>query len=55
MSQVVDHYDSFFKLGLTDEEKSDLIQYLLGPVIPRANCAHEPRTGEDPVNPGGLS
>ncbi len=26
---VVDHYDSFMKLGLTDEEKNDLVQHLL--------------------------
>lgn len=55
MSQVVDQYDSFFKLGLTDGEKSDLIQYLLGPVAPRSNRAHEPQAGEVPVNPRGLS
>ncbi len=29
LKEVVDHYDSFFKLGLIDQEKSDLIQYLL--------------------------
>jgi hypothetical protein len=29
LTEVVDHYDSFLKLGLTDREKSDLIQYLL--------------------------
>jgi hypothetical protein len=29
LKDVVDHYDSFFNLGLTDHEKSDLIQYLL--------------------------
>lgn len=26
---VVDHYDTCFSLGLTDQEKSDLVQYLL--------------------------
>ena len=26
---VVDHYDTFFKLGLTPPEKNDLVQYLL--------------------------
>ena len=26
---VVDHYDSFMKLGLTDEEKNDMVQHLL--------------------------
>jgi cytochrome c5 len=25
---VVNHYDTFFKLGLTDQEKSDLVEYL---------------------------
>jgi hypothetical protein len=26
--EVVTHYDTFFGLGLTDEEKADLIEYL---------------------------
>jgi hypothetical protein len=25
---VIDHYDSCFNLGLTAQEKSDLVQYL---------------------------
>jgi cytochrome c peroxidase len=29
LKDVVNHYDQFFKLGLTEEEKSDLIKYLL--------------------------
>jgi hypothetical protein len=29
LQDVVNHYDQFFKLGLTDEEKSDIIRYLL--------------------------
>ena len=28
LQDVVDHYDQFFSLGLTDQQKSDLIQYL---------------------------
>ena len=28
LRDVVDHYDSFFKLGLTEQEKTDLIEYL---------------------------
>ena len=28
LRDVVDHYDSFFKLGLTDAEKNDLVEYL---------------------------
>jgi hypothetical protein len=28
LSEVVAHYDSFFKLSLTPKEKLDLIQYL---------------------------
>jgi hypothetical protein len=28
LRQVVDHYDNFFKLGLTEGEKNDLIEYL---------------------------
>jgi hypothetical protein len=28
LRQVVDHYDSFFNLGLTEAEKADLIEYL---------------------------
>jgi hypothetical protein len=27
---VVNHYDGFFRLGLTEPEKNDLIQHLLG-------------------------
>ena len=55
MFEIVDQYDSFFKLGLTDEEKSDLIQYLLGPIVPCSNCAHEAQRGEEPIDLGGLS
>jgi hypothetical protein len=29
LGDVVNHYDQFFKLGLTEQEKSDLIKYLL--------------------------
>jgi hypothetical protein len=29
LEQVVEHYDAFFALGLTLQEKSDLVQYLL--------------------------
>jgi hypothetical protein len=29
LNEVVDHYNSFSRLGLTDQEKSDLVQYLL--------------------------
>jgi cytochrome c peroxidase len=29
LDQVVDHYDGFFALALTAQEKSDLVQYLL--------------------------
>ncbi len=29
LRDVVDHYDGFFKLGLTEQEKSDLVEYLL--------------------------
>jgi cytochrome c peroxidase len=28
LRDVVDHYNSFFTLGLTEEESSDLIEYL---------------------------
>ena len=27
---VVNHYDGFFKLALTEQEKNDLVQHLLG-------------------------
>jgi hypothetical protein len=30
LRDVVNHYDGFFKLGLTEPEKNDLIQHLLG-------------------------
>jgi len=29
LRDVVDHYDGFLRLGLTDQEKRDLVQYLL--------------------------
>jgi hypothetical protein len=29
LDDVIDHYDEFFKLGLTSEEKASLVQYLL--------------------------
>lgn len=29
LKDVINHYDSFFKLGLTDPEKDDLVQHLL--------------------------
>jgi hypothetical protein len=54
MLAVVDLYDSFFKLGLTNEEKSDLIQYLLGPVAPCSNRAHMLQAGAEANNPGDL-
>jgi cytochrome c peroxidase len=28
LHDVVDHYNSFFELGLTEEETEDLIEYL---------------------------
>jgi cytochrome c peroxidase len=28
LRDVVDHYDAFFELGLTAQEKSDLVEYL---------------------------
>ena len=47
MFEVVDQYDSFFRLGLTDPEKNDLIQHLLGPIDPYSNVAHEAQGAED--------
>jgi cytochrome c peroxidase len=29
LAEVIDHYDAHFRLGLTAQEKSDLIQYLM--------------------------
>lgn len=29
LQDVVDHYNSFLELGLTEEEQQDLIQYLM--------------------------
>jgi len=28
LADVVNHYDTFFKLGLTSQEKQDLVEYL---------------------------
>jgi hypothetical protein len=30
LRDVVNHYDGFFRLGLTEQEKNGLIQYILG-------------------------
>ncbi len=30
LREVVNHYDGFFRLSLTEQEKNDLIQHLLG-------------------------
>jgi len=50
--EVVGHYDSFFKVGLTDDEKSDLIEALLAPVDPGSR---ESQGDGSPINPGGGS
>jgi hypothetical protein len=34
LPRIVDHYDSFFQLGLTEGEKGDLIADLLAPSVP---------------------
>jgi hypothetical protein len=39
--EVVGQYDSFFNLGLTDQEKKDLIQDLFGPPAPASNLAYK--------------
>ena len=28
LADVVEHYDSYFKIGLNDQERSDLVEYL---------------------------
>jgi hypothetical protein len=55
MSEVVGQYDSFFKLGLTDEEKRDLIQDLLAAPATGSKESTSGRETEEPVNPGGWS
>jgi cytochrome c peroxidase len=30
LRDVVNHYEGFFRLGLTEQEKNDLVQHLLG-------------------------
>jgi hypothetical protein len=55
MLEVVDQYDSFFKLGLTEQEKDELIQHLLEPSSPSSDRAHELRVTKDSVKPGGWS
>jgi hypothetical protein len=54
MLEVVDQYDSFFRLGLTDQEKGELIQHLLEPSSP-SDRVHELRVTKDSINPGGSS
>jgi len=64
MCEVVDQYDSFFRLGLTDEDKSELIQYLMGPKASHsAGTSHasrqqetdyEPHVDGDPFHPRKL-
>lgn len=39
---VVAQYDAFFKLGLTDQEKSDLIRDVFGPAA-GSRAVHQPQ------------
>jgi hypothetical protein len=55
MCEIVDQYDSFFKLALTDQDKDDLIQYLMGPAAPRSDCVDNPRAARDPIDRVGAS
>jgi hypothetical protein len=48
-------YDSFFKLGLTDEEKCDLIEDLFGLAVPGSKAVTSPRETEELNKPDGWS
>ncbi len=50
MLEVVSQYDSFFQLGLTDPEKSELIESLLGRTSPGSHRVHEPRPAPNSIN-----
>ncbi len=59
--RVVDHYDSFFQLGLTEAEKRDLIPDLLRPSTPDSEAvtsraetgeSFDPRAEEQNAPPG---
>lgn len=52
--EVVGHYDSFFKVGLTDDEKRELIEGLLGPRAD-SDSAHKSQRKSSLINPGGWS
>ncbi len=51
MLEVVDQYDSFFALGLTTQEKGELIQHLLEP---SSDCVHA-APAENSIYSGGSS
>jgi hypothetical protein len=55
MLEVVDQYDSFFALGLTDQQKGELIQHLLEPSSPCSDGIHEPPLAENSIHSGGSS
>lgn len=55
MLEVVDQYDSFFTLGLTEQEKGELIQHLLEPSFPCSDSVNEPRVAENSIHSGGSS
>ena len=53
LPRVVDHYDSFFKLGLTEAEKRDLIADLLAPSAPGSQGVASFTETEELFDPDG--
>ena len=53
--EFASQYDCFFELGLTDEEKRDLIQDLLDPPPPGSNVVTSRKETEEIVDRGGWS
>lgn len=50
LMDVVNHYDSFFGLGLSDQEKSDVVEYLAPRHSRPRSCA--PRNRAPPARRG---
>lgn len=53
--EFVGQYDSFFKLGLTDQEKRALIEDLFDTAAPGSKAVPSRRETEELINPDGWS
>jgi hypothetical protein len=55
LPEFVGQYDTFFNIGLTDEQKRHLIEDLFGPTAPGSNVVTIRTETEPLVNPDGWS